>query len=169
MIKKSGCLLPAWCVSVLTPPPLIFACLSLSCLLLLSHSVCPSCGDVSPLLDCFLLISSPWVVFVRAGCVKIKTSKTLSFNDFDTSQIRWLCVCVCACLKGFHLLGLEIIESGVGYLVHSIIQCVFRTTACTHQPVSPSCANKPVQHLGWCMASAKKFMFSVWPCFSPNK
>lgn len=54
----------------------------------------PSCGDVSSRLDCFLLISSPWVVFVRAGCAEVKTSKTLSFSDSDTPQISRLCVWV---------------------------------------------------------------------------
>lgn len=31
----------------------------------LSLSDCPSCRDISSMLDCSLLISSPWVVFVR--------------------------------------------------------------------------------------------------------
>lgn len=68
-------------------------------------SFLPSHWDVSSRLDCFLLISSPWVVFVRAVRTEVETSDSpLSFGCFLTPHRSGLCVsgsieAVCCLLK----------------------------------------------------------------------
>lgn len=43
----------------------------------------------------FLLLGRCLSGIGGGGCLWVKTSKTLSFNDFDTSQVCWLCLCWC--------------------------------------------------------------------------
>lgn len=80
-------------------PVLLFlssSLLPLTCLLLLSLFpisslfFLPSYRDVSSRLDCFLLISSPWVVFVRPVCTEVKQANLPAL--LDTTHTLTLCV-----------------------------------------------------------------------------
>lgn len=64
----------------------------------------------------------------------VKTSKTLSFNDFDTSQVCWLCLCL---PEDFCVWVLQVFESEVCLLVHLIIKCGFPSNS-LHTPSSPA-------------------------------
>lgn len=84
----------------------------------------------------------------QAGWVGVKTSKTLSFNESDTSQIRWLCLCLS---EDFHVFFFfrEVFESDVCYLlVRLIIKCGFQSLCTASSPAQPP--DRPIQHLESC-------------------
>lgn len=75
--------------------------------------------------------------------VRLKTSKSLSFNDFDTSQV--CCVCLCLCIRlpqDFQMMFLDFLESDVTFAA-ALIKCGFLCCSLQHTRLLPFW---PVQH-----------------------